>query len=94
MTGPIGFIGLGNIGLPMALNIAQAGLTVLGHDVADRSRWANPPIEAATSNDDVARRAETILLSLPDAKAVRAVLAELIAAPQRSHGGQKRVVLT
>ena len=31
------FIGLGNMGLPMALNLVRAGLGVSGHDLAARN---------------------------------------------------------
>ena len=31
----IGFIGLGNMGLPMAINLAKAGHQVTGFDTAD-----------------------------------------------------------
>ena len=31
----IGFIGLGNMGMPMAANLAAAGHDVTGHDVSD-----------------------------------------------------------
>jgi 3-hydroxyisobutyrate dehydrogenase-like beta-hydroxyacid dehydrogenase len=33
----IGFIGLGNMGLPMALNLIKAGHAVAGYDVAKAS---------------------------------------------------------
>ena len=36
----IGFIGLGNMGRPMARNLAKAGHAVRGHDVADAAREA------------------------------------------------------
>ena len=36
----IAFIGLGNMGLPMAANLAKAGYTVKGFDLSEASRAA------------------------------------------------------
>jgi 3-hydroxyisobutyrate dehydrogenase-like beta-hydroxyacid dehydrogenase len=78
----IGFLGLGSIGRPIAENVAK-GSVVVGFDVADPSRWASPPITPAASLQAVAQAAEIVLLSLPDAAAVRGAVADLIAAPVR-----------
>ena len=73
----IGFIGLGSMGRPMALNLVEAGHRVGVHDI-DRggigardlleagARWADSPAEAA-------RKAEVIFTSLPGPREVEAV---------------------
>ena len=33
MTGTVGFIGLGNMGGPMALNLVKAGFELVVHDI-------------------------------------------------------------
>lgn len=80
MTSPIvGFVGLGSIGLPMARNIAEAGYPLHGFDVAEPSRWSEPPIIAVNSITEVADVADIIFLSLPDAKVVESAVKEIAA---------------
>jgi len=71
----IGFIGLGNMGGPMALNLIKAGHTLIVHDV--RREAAAPHLERGASWADtpraVARESELILTSLPGPKEVEAV---------------------
>jgi 3-hydroxyisobutyrate dehydrogenase len=71
----IGFIGLGNMGGPMALNLVKAGHQLLVHDV--RREAAAPHLQAgakwADSPQAVARESELILTSLPGPKEVEAV---------------------
>jgi 3-hydroxyisobutyrate dehydrogenase len=71
----IGFIGLGNMGGPMALNLIKAGHTLVVHDL--RRELAKPHLDAgATWADDVktaSRGAELILTSLPGPPEVEAV---------------------
>jgi 3-hydroxyisobutyrate dehydrogenase len=71
----IGFIGLGNMGGPMALNLIKAGHTLIVNDV--RREAAAPPLQAgakwADSPQAVARESELILTSLPGPKEVEAV---------------------
>jgi len=71
----IGFIGLGNMGGPMALNLIKAGHTLVIHDirrnmadahVAGGAKWADTPADAA-------KDAELVLTSLPGPKEVEAV---------------------
>ncbi len=63
----IGFIGLGNMGGPMALNLIKAGHTLVVHDV--RREAAAPHLERgakwAATPRDAARESELILTSLP-----------------------------
>ncbi|HWM77424.1 MAG TPA: NAD(P)-binding domain-containing protein, partial [Methylomirabilota bacterium] len=71
----IGFIGLGNMGGPMALNLIKAGHSLIVHDV--RREAAAPHLQAgakwADSPQAVARESELILTSLPGPKEVEAV---------------------
>jgi 3-hydroxyisobutyrate dehydrogenase-like beta-hydroxyacid dehydrogenase len=77
---PVGLIGLGLLGSAIAERLAQAGFSVIGHDIhPDRRReFAAPGGEVARDNADVARRCRRIVLSLPDSRAVSAVVAELL----------------
>jgi 3-hydroxyisobutyrate dehydrogenase len=71
----IGFIGLGNMGGPMALNLIKAGHTLVVHDI--RREAAAPHLERgakwAASPREAAREAELILSSLPGPPEVEAV---------------------
>lgn len=71
----IGFIGLGNMGRPMALNLARAGHTLTVYDVR---REAMQPLTAvgarqAASPKALAQEVEAVFSSLPGPKEVEAV---------------------
>jgi len=73
----IGFIGLGNMGAPMATNLAQAGHAVMGFDLAA------PVPEGVTqvrSIPEAVTGAEVVITMLPNGAILRAVAAEAIAA--------------
>ncbi len=73
----IGFIGLGVMGEPMCGHLARRfGRPVLAHDLRPEplARLAAAGVVAAPP-DEIARRADLILLSLPDGRAVQSVLA-------------------
>jgi 3-hydroxyisobutyrate dehydrogenase-like beta-hydroxyacid dehydrogenase len=75
----IGFVGLGNIGQPMARALLRAGHDVVVHD-RDASR-AEPCVqEGATASDDFSE-CEIVALAVPDDAAVQAVLAGLAGDP-------------
>ena len=72
----IAFIGLGNVGLPLARNLVRAGHRLAVNDlvpehatplIAEGARWADTPAEAA-------RGAEVAITSLPNPAAVAAVV--------------------
>ncbi|HXQ51910.1 MAG TPA: 3-hydroxyisobutyrate dehydrogenase [Stellaceae bacterium] len=71
----IGFIGLGNMGGPMAANLAKAGHRVAGYDVAPAgvARLAMAGGEGAASIAAAVAGAELVLTMLPAGAEVRAV---------------------
>ena len=75
----IAFIGLGNMGGPMSINLVKAGHQVRGYDiVAEKTaRAAAGGGEAATSNPDAAKDADFVFTMLPTGKEVREVLVDI-----------------
>jgi 3-hydroxyisobutyrate dehydrogenase len=75
----IAFIGLGNMGGPMSINLVKAGHQVRGYDiVAEKTtRAAAGGVEAATSNRDAAKDADFVFTMLPTGKEVREVLVDI-----------------
>jgi 3-hydroxyisobutyrate dehydrogenase len=71
----IGFVGLGNMGLPMAINLVKAGHAVAGCDVvaAAAGKLAAAGGTAAPSNASAVTGAEVIVTMLPAGKEVRDV---------------------
>ncbi len=69
----IGFIGLGNMGAPMARNLIAAGHEVLGFDTAA----APDGIPMAASAVAAANAADVVITMLPNGDILRAVAAEL-----------------
>jgi 3-hydroxyisobutyrate dehydrogenase len=69
----IGFIGLGNMGGPMARNLAKAGHRVQGFDVvpAAVARAAEGGVDAAATVDAAIAGADTIVTMLPEGRHVR-----------------------
>jgi len=82
----IAFIGLGNMGGPMAANLAAAGHSVVGFDLSEASRAAARAAGCAIAEDAVAavRDADVVITMLPAGKHVRAVWAELAPAAKAS----------
>jgi 3-hydroxyisobutyrate dehydrogenase len=73
----IGFIGLGNMGAPMAANLAKAGHAVTGFDVAAPCPAGVTP---AASAAEAARGAEAVITMLPNGEILARVAAEVIPA--------------
>jgi 3-hydroxyisobutyrate dehydrogenase len=71
----IGFIGLGNMGLPMAANLVKAGHAVTGFDMvaSSLSKFATVGGSAAQSNASAVADAEVIITMLPAGREVREV---------------------
>lgn len=75
-TVSIGFIGLGNMGAPMALNLIKAGYVVRGYDVvpSNLENLKDAGAEAVTSISAAIKDADIIITMLPAGEHVRAVL--------------------
>ena len=61
----VGFIGLGNMGKPMANNVARAGYDMAVFDIAGTAARAPEGATIADSVRDVAEQSTTVFLSLP-----------------------------
>jgi 3-hydroxyisobutyrate dehydrogenase len=75
----IGFIGLGVMGEPMCGHLARrSGKTVIAHDLRNEpiARLAEHGV-AGASTGEIAARAQVVVMSLPDGKAMQAVVASL-----------------
>ncbi|WP_083745730.1 NAD(P)-dependent oxidoreductase, partial [Variovorax sp. KK3] len=73
---PLGFVGLGQMGLPIAKRLLAAGHALVAFDLRDELR---PVLEAAGAEwarhaREVAERCDTVFVSLPTPKAVEAVV--------------------
>jgi len=77
----IGFIGLGNMGAPMAANLAAAGHTVTGYDMAPVTPKG---VRIAASAAEAAAARDVVITMLPNGAILRAVAAEVI--PVMQHG--------
>jgi len=68
----IGFIGLGNMGLPMAGNLVKAGHQVLGFDLVTSNveKAVARKVEKANGALDVAKNADCVITMLPAGKHV------------------------
>lgn len=73
----IGFIGLGNMGGPMAANLAAANHNVTGFDMAD---VAIEGVTMASSATEAATGADVVITMLPNGAILRAVASEVIPA--------------
>jgi len=73
----IGFIGLGNMGGPMAANLAKAGHQVAGFDTID---VVIAGVTKAASAEEAAKNADVVITMLPNGKILRAVAAQVIPA--------------
>lgn len=80
----IGFVGLGNMGAPMAANIVAAGFELIGYDAAGTEGRLPEGASAAASIGEVAQRCETMVLSVPDGAVTLAIVDEIIATSDRS----------
>ncbi len=72
----LAFLGLGNMGLPMAGTLAAAGHDLTGYDPAA----PEAPFPMAASGAEAVREAEIVLTMLPSGEVLRAVAAEIVPA--------------
>jgi 3-hydroxyisobutyrate dehydrogenase len=73
----VGFIGLGQMGVPMTRSLLQAGFPVLGFDLNPKAvaQFADAPgFTAAVSAAQVAQDCSSLILMLPDSRIVDALL--------------------
>jgi len=78
----IAFIGLGNMGGPMAANLVKAGHKVVGFDLSEASRNQTKADGAAIAGSaaEAAKGAEVVITMLPAGKHVLAVWTEILGA--------------
>lgn len=71
----VGFVGLGNMGGPMAANLVKAGHRVKGYDLVAENleKAVSVGLIAATSLTDAVEGADTVITMLPAGPAVRTV---------------------
>jgi 3-hydroxyisobutyrate dehydrogenase len=79
----IGFIGLGNMGAPMAANLVAAGHEVIGFDTADVAvDW----VTRVASAEDAGRGVEVLITMLPNGAILRSVADQVIPAMETGAG--------
>jgi len=81
----IGFIGLGNMGAPMAANLAKSGDRVVGFDLvaASRKAGADQGIEIAPSAKASVEQADIVITMLPAGEHVRSVWTDVLPVAKR-----------
>ena len=78
----LGFVGLGNMGSVLAANLVGTGHDLVTHDIAGSGR--NPDgAEFVDAVTQLARRADIVVLSLPDGAVSEEVAREIAGAPER-----------
>jgi 3-hydroxyisobutyrate dehydrogenase len=76
----VGFIGLGNMGAPMALNLVKAGHAVTGFDL---TAPCPEGVSRAATAAEAAKGADVVVTMLPNGAILRSVAAEVIPAMAR-----------
>jgi len=76
----IGFIGLGNMGAPMAQRLAEAGHKIIGYDLLESAMAALPKDMITLANDapDAARGQDIVITMLPNGESLAKVAAAVI----------------
>lgn len=74
----LGFVGLGNMGMPMVRRLLEAGYEVAGFDVAEAARAALADLggRAAGTLAEVVEGVDALILMLPDSSIVSSVMAD------------------
>jgi 3-hydroxyisobutyrate dehydrogenase-like beta-hydroxyacid dehydrogenase len=80
--GAVGIVGLGIMGGSFAQNLVAAGWRVIGFDISPQRRraMARAGVEIAADAGEVARKAKTIITSLPSPKALAATVDTIVKA--------------
>lgn len=71
----VGFIGMGNMGKPMALNLVTAGHNVIGYDVSNENIDG---IKSARSAAEGAKDVQVVITMLPDGEILKKVAEEIL----------------
>lgn len=79
----IGFVGLGQMGGPMAANIAAGGADIIVYDKAGTAERAPEGAKLANSFESVLNSADTVFLSVPDGPVSLALAKDIAAATDR-----------
>lgn len=79
----IGFVGLGQMGGPMAANIAAGGAEIIVYDKAGTAERAPEGAKLANSFESVLDSADTVFLSVPDGPVSLALAKEIADAKDR-----------
>ena len=79
-----GFVGLGDMGGPMAANLARGGFQLIVYDKAGTENLAPSGAEIGAGIEDVARAAQIVFVSVPDAAASLEVARSLVAVKNRN----------
>ena len=76
----IGFIGLGNMGEPMARNLFESGCDISVFDLQEEKCkvFADMGVKVASSGKDLAANVDTLFTSLPEPKHVAAALPDIL----------------
>ena len=80
MSKKIGFIGLGNMGAPMAANLAKAGHSVTGYDVAGTTAEG---VTAARNLESAVAGMDVVITMLPNGSILRQVAAQVLPLMER-----------
>ncbi len=82
-AGPLGIVGLGNMGGPMAARLVEAGYELLGFDVSPESARlaADAGVRIVSTVEELASRCAVIVLLLPGSDVVDAVAGQIAAVP-------------
>ena len=78
----LGFVGLGNMGSVLAANLVGAGHDIVTHDIAGPERNPDGAVFVGAVAQ-LARRADVVVLSLPDGAVSEQVATEIAGAPDR-----------
>lgn len=79
----IGFVGLGQMGGPMAANIAGGGADIIVYDKAGTAERAPEGAKLANSFESVLNSADTVFLSVPDGPVSLALAKDIAATTDR-----------
>jgi len=81
----IGVVGLGNMGLPIAENLATGGFPVTAYDIDPTRRSPNVALDYCGNLSEIVAKTARLLFSLPDYAAVLGVTEELSRIPGDRH---------